>query len=134
MSDDLLDRAASSTRGFPYIMQLIGYYLIQYAQGVDAVDEAIMNKAEKSALGDLEDNVFKPIMAPLSDNDRLFLKGLAQCGESATTAELQKILGHDGPAIQPYRKRLIGAGVIESPRRGELLFAVPYLSDYLREQ
>ena len=134
MSDDILDRAASSTRGFPYIMQLIGYYLIQYAQGVDAVDEAIMNKAEKSALGDLEDNVFKPIMAPLSDNDRLFLKGLAQCGESATTAELQKALGHDGPAIQPYRKRLIDAGVIESPRRGELLFSVPYLSEYLRKQ
>lgn len=30
------------------------------------------------------------------------------------------------------RKRLIEAGVIESPRRGELVFAVPYLSEYLQ--
>ena len=132
MTDELLDRAASSTRGFPYLMQLIGYYLIQYAQGKQAVDDAIMSKAEKAAMGDLEDNVFKPVLSPLSDNDKLFLEALAQCGETATTAELQEALRSDGPAIQPYRKRLIEAGVIEAPRRGELVFAVPYLADYLR--
>jgi hypothetical protein len=31
-----------------------------------------------------------------------------------------------------FRKRLIDAGVIESPRRGELVFAVPYLLEYLK--
>ena len=36
--------------------------------------------------------------------------------------------------FQPYRKRLIEAGVIEAPRRGELVFAVPYLADYLRQR
>jgi hypothetical protein len=34
------------------------------------------------------------------------------------------------PAIQPYRKPLIEAGVIEAPRRGELVFAVFYLVEY----
>ena len=57
---------------------------------------------------------------------------LARCGETATTARLQSELGRKDPAIQPYRKRLIEAGVIEAPRRGELVFAVPYLSEYLR--
>lgn len=80
----------------------------------------------------MEDNVFKPILAPLSDNDRKFLKALAKCGETASIAALQSALGHGGPAIQPYRKRLIDAGVIESPRRGELVFAVPYLPEYLQ--
>ena len=41
------------------------------------------------------------------------------------------VLGEKGPAIQPYRKRLLEAGIIEAPRRGELVFAVPYLSEYL---
>jgi hypothetical protein len=40
-------------------------------------------------------------------------------------------LGKKGPALQPYRKRLLEAGVIEAPRRGELVFAVPYLAEYL---
>lgn len=48
-----------------------------------------------------------------------------------TTAKLQAALGKKGPAIQPYRKRLLDAGVIEAPRRGELVFAVPYLADFL---
>ena len=130
-SDEILDRAAQATRGFPYLMQLIGYYVIQYTSEHGVVTDAIMDKVEKAAMGDMEDNVFKPILNPLSDNDRIFLKAIARCGGTATTANLQAMLGKKGPAIQPYRKRLIEAGVIEAPRRGELVFAVPYLSEYL---
>lgn len=130
-SDEILNRAAFSTRGFPYLMQLIGYYMIQYTQEGKDVTNAIMDKVEKAAMNDVDDNVFKPILAPLSDNDKLFLHALAQCGGTVTTAKLQAKLGKKGPAIQPYRKRLIEAGVIEAPRRGELVFAVPYLADYL---
>lgn len=132
-SDAILDRAASSTLGFPYLMQLIGYYIIQYTPKGGAVTDIIMDKAEKAAKRDMEDNVFKPILTPLSDNDKIFLKALARCGETATTANLQAALGEKGPAIQPYRKRLIESGIIEAPRRGELVFAVPYLADYLLE-
>ena len=131
VSDEILDRAAQATRGFPYLMQLIGYYVIQYTSEHGVVTDAIMDKVEKAAMGDMEDNVFKPILNPLSDNDRIFLKALARCGGTVTTANLQTMLGEKGPAIQPYRKRLIEAGVIEAPRRGELVFAVPYLSEYL---
>ena len=131
VADEILDRAALSTRGFPYLMQLIGYYVIQYTPEKGTVTDTIMDKAEKAALRDMEDNVFKPIMTPLSDNDKIFLQALARCGGTVTTAKLQAMLGKKGPAIQPYRKRLIEAGVIEAPRRGELVFAVPYLSEYL---
>jgi len=131
ISDKLLDRAALSTRGFPYLMQLIGYYVIQYTPKGGTVTDDVMNKSEKAAMKDMEDNVFKPILTPLSDNDRVFLRALARCGETATTTKLQAKLGKKGPAIQPYRKRLIEAGVIEAPRRGELVFAVPYLADFL---
>lgn len=131
ISDELLDRAATATRGFPYLMQLIGYYVTQYAQDDGSVTTTAMDKAEKSALSDLEDNVFKPILNPLSNNDKVVLRALAHCGGKATTAELQSALGKNGPAIQPYRKRLIDAGVIEAPRRGELVFSVPYLGRYL---
>ena len=131
ISDELLDRAALSTRGFPYLMQLIGYYVIQYTPKGGTVTDEVMNKSEKAAMKDMEDNVFKPILTPLSDNDRVFLQALARCGGTATTSKLQANLGKKGPAIQPYRKRMIEAGIIEAPRRGELVFAVPYLADFL---
>ena len=131
LSDEMLDHAALATHGFPYLMQLIGYYVIQYTQEGETVTKAIMDKAEKAALGDMEDNVFKPILNPLSDNDIVFLRAMARCGDIVTTAQLQSVLGKKGPAIQPYRKRLIEAGVIAAPRRGELAFVVPYLAEYL---
>lgn len=134
ISDELLDRAAQATRGFPYLMQLIGYYVMQYTEEGGTVDATIMDKAEKSAMGDMENNVFKPILNPLSDNDKIFLKAMARQGETTSTAKLQAALGKRGPAIQPYRKRLLDAGVIEAPRRGELVFAVPYLAEYLQNQ
>lgn len=131
ISDDILDRAALATHGFPYLMQLIGYYLIQYTPEQGVITDVVMDSAEKAAMGDMEDNVFKPILNPLSDNDKLFLRAIARCGGTVTTARLQAELGRRGPAIQPYRKRLIEAGVIESPRRGELVFAVPHMAEYL---
>ncbi|KWW31968.1 MAG: ATPase [bacterium P3] len=131
ISDEFLDRAALATRGFPYLMQLIGYYVIQYTPEGGTVDCAIMDRAEKSAMGDMENNVFKPILSPLSENDKIFLKAMARQGETVSTAKLQAALGKMGPAMQPYRKRLLEAGVIEAPRRGELVFAMPYLADYL---
>lgn len=57
----------------------------------------------------MDNNVFKPILNPLSDNDRIFLTALARCGEMVTTAKLQAALGKKGPAIQPYRKRLLAS-------------------------
>ena len=133
-SDEMLDRAAMATRGFPYLMQLIGYYLIQYTDKGESITAKIMDKAEKAALGDLNENVFKPILNPLSDNDKVFLRAMARVGGTVTTAKLLAVLGRKGPAIQTYRKRLIEGGVIESPRRGELVFAVPYLADYLLKE
>lgn len=133
VSDKLLDRAALSTRGFPYLMQLIGYYIIQYTPDSGEMTETIMDKVEKAAMGDMEDNVFKPILNPLSDNDKIFLQALARISGTVTTVKLQAKLGKKGPAIQPYRKRLLEAGVIEAPRRGELVFAVPFLAKYLLE-
>lgn len=131
--DELLDRAARSTQGFPYLMQLIGYYLIQYTPEGGQVTDKIMSKVEDAAMSDMKDNVFRPILSPLSDNDMIFLHAMARCNDVVTTAKLQEELGEKGPAIQPYRKRLIDAGVIEAPRRGELVFAVPYLKEFLRE-
>ena len=108
--------------------------MIQYTTDGGTVDDAIMDKAEKSAMGDMENNVFKPILNPLSDNDKIFLKAMAKQGETVSISKLQAALGKKGPAIQPYRKRLLEVGVIEAPRRGELVFAVPYLAEYLRQE
>ena len=115
-------------------MQLVGYYLVLYADEKEGISTDILEKALKSAKKDLDDNVFQPTLAPLSDNDRRFLAAMAQYGGApVTTSQLKASIGDGEPAIQPYRKRLIDAGIIESPRRGELVFSIPFFADYLRD-
>ena len=128
-SGALLDRAAEGARGLPYLMQLLGYYIVRYTQDTKLLDSDAFNQAENAALHDMEQNVFEPILTQLSNNDRLFLEAMSIDEGTTTIATLQKRFGDSGPAIQPYRKRLIDAGVIESPRRGERVFAVPYLAE-----
>ena len=59
---------------------------------------------------------------------------MARVGGTVTTSKLQAAVGREWPALQTYRKRLIEGGVIESPRRGELVFAVPYLDEYILKE
>ncbi len=129
-SHELVKEAASSTQGFPYLLQLVGYYLVEYSGGTSITRE-VLNNALESALEDLDHNVFEATLRPLSKGDIEFLCAMAPDGNLSTTANVQRRLGGDKNRVQPYRARLIDAGVISSPRRGELEFAVPYLSDYL---
>ena len=69
---------------------------------------------------------------PLSDHDRLFLTDMATCDGVIKIADVEKTTRFKHGTLQTYRSRLIDAGIITSPRRGELAFAFPQLADYLR--
>lgn len=132
ISDEWVDLAARAAEGYPYLMQLIGYYILRGAGVSRDIDEGIVQQAVMDASADLEENVFAPILSPLSDRDREFLVAAAKAGDPARTADICRILGWGNAYFQPYRARMIEAGIVESPRKGELTFAVPYLSPYLQ--
>ena len=130
VTNDLLSRAAEVTRGFPYLLQLVGYYLVEYSGG-ESIDEEVFANAVESALMDLDHNVFDATLRPLSAGDVEFLCAMAPDGDVSTTAEVQRRFGGGKNRFQPYRARLIEAGVVCAPQRGVLEFTVPYLSEYL---
>ncbi len=122
-----ISKAAEATKGFPYMMQLVGYYIMKKNNSAVDIDE-IVNEAKE----DMVSNVFEPILRPLSDNDREFLVAMAVDEKTSKISAICKRLGKSNSYIQPYRARMIEAGIIEAPRTGEVVFAVPYLAEYLR--
>lgn len=132
--EGVLDDMARAASGFPYLMQLIGYYAVLYGEASSSVDSSILGKAVKAARADLEDSVFAPILATLSDRDRQLLNAMAQDEGVSKVSDIIKRMGATDSSFQPYRARLIDAGVVEAPRRGELMFAVPFFGDYLAAQ
>jgi len=129
-----LERAVTATDGFPYLLQLIGYYIIEEANDGALADDELLDRALADARNDMEDNVFRPLLSELSATDKEFLKALAHVADKDGTGRVGNVtarLGKSNGYVQVYRKRLLDAGAIVSPRDGELEFAVPLLREYL---
>lgn len=133
LSDELIDSAAKSTDGFPYLLQLLGYYIVQISEDGSTVSKHQLNRAKKMALEELDEKVFSAILNPLSKTDIEFLTMLANV-EGAKASKIEEENGINHSTFQTYRKRLLDAGVLVSQRRGELEFVVPLLADYLRRR
>ena len=130
---DVLDAAASSTEGFPYLLQLIGYYLMELTSDGELITRDVLDEALRLAEGDMNENVFRAMLRPLSRGDVDFLQAMAQDEGTTRVGDLEGRLGVSQGHVQSYRKRLIEAGVVIAPRRGELEFIVPGLARYLRD-
>lgn len=131
-SNRILDKAAQTTGGFPYLLQLLGFYLLEYTSDGQEITETVLEQACHAALGELDEDVFRAMLRPLSHGDIAFLQAMAIDEGATRVADLQERLGVSQGCVQSYRRRLLDAGVVVTPRRGELTFILPQLRDYLR--
>ncbi len=134
VGDAVLDKAARATSGFPYLLQLIGYFVVEYSSDGEEITEGILDQACRAAFDELDSDVFRAMLRPLSRADVEFLRAMAVDEGPARVADLQTRLGVSQGHVQSYRRRLLDAGVVTAPRRGELDFVIPQLRDYLREE
>ena len=117
-------RAAAATAGHPFLLQLVGWYL---CAGLS------LDQATAASQADFQDQLIQPVLATLSAGDLAFLHAMAAGEGPCSMAQLRERTGKADNYLQPYRARLIKAGVVVSPRRGQLAFALPCLQSYLLE-
>ena len=132
LTDELISRAAKNTHGSPYLMQLIGHYIL-VAAGEDGINEELFDAALERAKKDFIQDICQTTVAPLSEKDVEFLAAMAEDDETSNISDIICRLGWASSAVQTYKRRLIQAGIVEQKRRGTVCFAVPYLREYLRE-
>jgi hypothetical protein len=128
---EVLQRAAEATLGYPYLIQLIGYYLSKEEKGIDdkAVDRAIFRSKIE-----LYKNIHEPLVWSLSSKDRMFLWAMAQDEGASEFGEIAKRMDVSTGYASKYRERLIGADVIYSSAYGELAFTLPYMKEYIEKE
>jgi len=129
---DILEKIVQATKGYPYQLQLIGYYILKYSAGSDKIDEQIASLAIRSAKHEMIDTVLVTALAPLSENDLSFLKAMSKDKEISKVADVRERLKKTDSYVQQYRRRLMDAGVIASRKRGTVEYSLPYLGEYLR--
>lgn len=130
-------QAAELSGGYPYMVQLVGYYMWQAAQteGSAEITAQHLKIGTADALLAFDDAVCEPILHELTASERQLLEAIAQVSTpqeaGATVAQLVAQTGRSRSWVNKYRMSLLAQNVIESPERGVLRISVPHLSDFL---
>ncbi len=103
ISAELSQRAAESTDGYPFLIQLVGYHLWRLhpvASDVSADDVDVGIMAAQRRLGSL---VVEPSLADLSNVDRTFLLAMAQDDGPSRMTDIASRLNCDANYASQYR-------------------------------
>ena len=133
ISSECIAKAVKAAEGSPYMMQLLGYYIIKYADDNGNADKECVEKAVQTSKTIFITDICETTLNALSATDLKFLKAMAEDEEGSRMTDIASRMQVKPDYAQRYKTRLREAGVILQERRGEVKYAVPYLKDYFRK-
>ena len=129
LTQDVVTKAAAGTYGYPYLIQLVGYYLWDEAQcgnNPDVLDEVLF----KSKV-ELFRNVHKLVFSDLSNREREFVFAMSEDEGFSSVSDIGERMQRKKNYMSLYRERLISAGVVKPAGHGLLCFCYPYMREFL---
>ena len=138
--EDALGELVQASSGQPYLMQLLGYHLVEYINGKTESYRYAAKRADVAvivpvALETYARRALKPLVDALTSIQSSYLTAMAQAmgeGTYAGTKDVADILRMRPENLTSPRKALLDKGIIAAPERGKVRFAIPYLRAYLR--
>lgn len=137
LNEELAAECAALTDGYPYMIQLVGYYVWQSAEreGRATVEAADVARGFEDALQAFGSAVCAPTMDALSPAARKFVIAMAEDNPTPSkVAEIAERVGKSRSWANKYREVLITEKVIEPDDFGYVRFAIPHLARYIKEQ
>ncbi len=134
-SYDVLNALARATHGYPFMIQLVGYWAWRQSVVSGHEDFISMEDCEsgiakaKDKLGDL---VNAPAVAHLSAIARDYLLAMALDDGPSNTGDIARRLGKTPQYANVYRDRLIREDYITATDYGKVDFKMPYLREFLQ--
>lgn len=119
-----LTNTVEQTKGYPYLVQLLGYEIWHRLKQGDDIDTDLLGAAYVAAQAQSIFDVLAPTWRQLSPSSRRVLGVIAANGpRPMRVADVRERLGKSSSWFSVYRSRLMKAGVLEAPRRGEVELA-----------
>ncbi len=132
ISNEQIRRAATFTNGSPYLMQLVGHYIMIYSDESGTLSTEDYESALADAKKDFVNDIGMTTLNELSGKDIEFLTAMSEDDGPSSISKVAERMKVSSAYAQLYKRRLIDAGVIEQTRRGIVDFSVAYLKEYLR--
>ena len=138
VTEEALWEAGLFSQGYPYLMQLVGYYATERAEARLAssrasIDAADIRDVEPTALAAYRENVLSPVLSPLSENLESYLRAMCEADDGhgrVSTGAVARWLGKEQSQVSSYRKRLIERRLIEPDGQGYVRFLLPHVRSY----
>jgi len=131
-SENALIESATATDGYPYLMQLLGYFL--FNNGNMIIDSKLVKQMLELSKIELFKNVHDMLFHELSAKDHDFLFAMAEDDAVSDFSSIKERLGVSPGYASKYRSRLLIAGLIKAVEHGKLAFAPPFTREYLKEK
>ena len=136
-----IDELARYSQGYPYLMQLIGFHTLEEAPStvlrqVYEIDQHAVRFAEAAAYEQFRANVLDPVVADLSDEQRVYLWAMAESiGDDgrSRTGDVANVMGKEQRQLSTVRDRLIRKRVIVADGRGYVRYNLPRMRQYFTD-
>ena len=132
-STDVFERAALITQGYPYLIQVIGFYLWEYLN-TSGLTADILDKVIIQAKAMMFQNVHKLLYRELSAGDRMFVYAMIDDTNGSKFADIILRTNKNKNLLSKYRLRLIDRGYIKATGHGEVAFCLPFTKDFLKQE
>ena len=129
-----LEVALETTDGFPYLLQLVGFYLWEGSEAGKHISENSSQQAADRAKADFTHSVLEATYRELSDGDLAFLAAMLEDEGPTSLKAITERIGKSPSSTRVYKGRMLEQGIIEEERRGEVRFALPLFKEYLQEK
>lgn len=130
-----LDHAAEATRGYAYLVQLIGYYVWREGRRHASTSKAITLEDAKRGIAiarqEFEASVLETALAGLTKPSIDYLLAMATSEKASATAGIAHTIGKSAAVANTYRRMLIERQIIESTAPGYVAFSIPFMREYL---
>ena len=134
IAEDALTPAAIAIDGFPYMLQLVGYWTWECAGDVEATTQADVAKGVAYASRDLREGVLEVTWNELSTVDKKFVAAMLECDGDTTLAQVAEAMGVKSNYASRYKKRLLEQGLIGEYGGNVLRLEIPCSREYFAER
>ena len=133
MAPEAVEHAVAVSRGYPFMIQLVGFHTWRSAADPTAAvtlqDVVAGAETARRQVGQL---VIAPMWRDLAEGSRRFLAAMAFDDGASRTADIATRLGVSSEYVGVYRRRLMKSGMVAAAGYGRLDFALEAARQWIR--
>lgn len=130
---EALDTAVEAAKGFPYMIQLVGYCMWSECGDAQVISLEHAQLGAQAAALDFRTGVLDRTWAEMSNGDRSFATAMLPDNSGSSLTDVAKRMHRGTNYASTYKKRLMQQGVISDRPGGTFDFDIPLMREYIAD-